>query len=727
MNCIVSVTHPRRRTELQCIFAASLLRRITIVNLLFSKARVAPIKQVTIPRLELVALVVGVRNIQFISSQIDIPLTRCFLWTDSKCSLHWIHSTKVLTVFVSNRVKEIRDSRFSCRYVPTATNPADIPSRGSSLTDLQSSNLWWHGPEFLALDEAHWPPNEFPDSLPQYEEVVPPAAPMLVRAVASATGIGELIDIRRFSSLTKLLRVTAWLLRFIDKLRGKKFNSTITSSELNFALSLWVRHTQHSSFAEVDFTRSAQFKHLNIFLDKDAILRCKGRLQFSSLPAQSKEPILLPKKHQFTFLVVHSFHKSLYHAGVRQTLAQVRQEYWIPHGRSLVQSVLHHCAVCRRVEGGPFKVPVSPALPSKRVSRDYPFATTGVDYFGPLFIRSDTKDRELTSKAWICLFTCAVTRAIHLEVVTDNSTDQFLLCLQRFSSLYGAPHTLISDNAKEFISASEILKTVFTADSVQDSCASVNIKWLFIPAVAPWMGGFYERMIGTVKRALRKVLGRKCLNLVQLQTIVLEVSAVVNSRPLVPYDHQAGELALTPSHFLGKAGRCGLPSVPVDLDPDPAVVDASRHNLIETWLKGQRILDEFWSSWHKEYLACLRERQIKNMNAHSSNSIPVAEGVVVLLKKPLVPRVQWKMGKITSLHHSDDGQVRSATVKLSNRRTVNRPIKLLFPIESSNAETPLEDLPPLEDRPVRKPRKAAITARKAILNQLVSSDSEEDH
>ena len=240
------------------------------------------------------------------------------------------------------------------------------------------------------------------------------------------------------------------------------------------------------------------------------------------------------------------------------------------------------------------------------------------------------------------------------------------------------------------------------------------------------MGGFYKSLVGVTKPCLRKVLGPKCLDLVQLQTVVAEVSAIVNSRPLVECDFDATEIALSPAHFLGNAGCGSLPAVPNDSDPDPFSVQTDRPSLIETWSIGQSNLNEFWNSWHKEYLATLRDRKLKNLNYHSSSAIAISKGTVVLLREPQLPRIRWKMGRVVELQTSLDGNVRSESVRIANKRIVVRPLKLIYPIESSVVDEDPLNLPLVEDRPVRTTRKAALTVRRAIGEQLDSSDSEDD-
>ena len=452
-----SVTH-----ELHCFRDASGTAFATVVylrssatlgapvsNNLFSKVKLCPIKPVTIPRLELMAVVLGVRAAKIVSAELRVKVSKFVLGTDLKCVLYWIHSPKVKLL-----------------------DPADIPSRGCFLSELKSSSLWWRGPDFLLSPESSWPQNDFATSdNVEVEDLEPVLA--LLRVPVSDIGIGFIVDVERFSSLTKLLRVSSWIIRFRDKVTGRHlvFSDCLSSDELNAALLVWIRFVQASSFQDSDF-KSAQFRHLNMFLDDIGILRCRGRLEHSSLPIAAKKADSSAKKICFHFSSDHFDSQSDVSASVRQTLASVCNDYWIHHGRSVVRSVLNGCQLCRCVEGGPFKLLALPALPSQRVVRDHPFLTTGVDYFGPLFIKhvNPAAPDQATMKVWICLFTCAVTRAIHLEVVLDNSSDLFFLCLQRFSAIYGFPSLLISDNAKQFVSASEILKTVFTSDSVQDFC-----------------------------------------------------------------------------------------------------------------------------------------------------------------------------------------------------------------------------------------------------------------
>ncbi|XP_053376547.1 uncharacterized protein LOC123535785 [Mercenaria mercenaria] len=431
-------------------------------------------------------------------------------------------------------------------------------------------------------------------------------------------------------------------------------------------------------------------RQLGLFIDKNGVLRCSGRLQNANLDADTVTPILLPKYNRFTSLVIDRAHKQLLHSGTSQTLSYIRYKYWIPKGRSAVKSVISKCSICRKVEGGPYRMPVMPPLPKSRVTISTPFSKMGIDYLGPLYIKSQGN----TCKVWVCLFTCLVTRAIHLEMVQDMSSEEFILALKRFISLRGQPTEIISDNAMQFKSASKALNTVWKrvlkSTDVQNFSANSDIKWSFIVELAPWMGGFYERLVSLVKRALRKSLGKKLLTLIQLQTLLKKVEAVVNTRPLVYIGEEFGENVLTPAHFLCLNPRIVTQSIEHDLDEndeDYVPHESTENKLLMIWKKGQKLVDCFWKTWRNDYLLNLRERTQTKLKSSriQSQSMP-SKGEVVLIKDDC-PRGCWKLGKITDLCISSDGNIRSAKVKTSSGRVLGRPLSLLYPLEVSSEQT----------------------------------------
>ncbi|XP_053380514.1 uncharacterized protein LOC128548907 [Mercenaria mercenaria] len=537
----------------------------TQVNLVFAKSRLAPLKEITIPRLELMAVLMGVRCLKFVRDQLKLDIKNMYVWTDSQCVIQWIKSYKDLPIFVRNRVSEIKaDEKIKFEYISGDQNPADVASRGCSLTKLSVFELWWNGPWWLHEQESTWLKHSgnvcernscAKEEINDSENVMIQISTRENKNSCVFSSPFE-IDSEKYSSVTKMLRVTALALRFIQKIRKLPYtNGSLKSSEMKTAEEMWLLHVQRKHFAdEFESIRSAKKNNLQqqlgLHIDEVGLLRCKGRLENADISENAKHPVLLPRKDRLTYLFIDKTHKEILHSGVSQTLAKTRQRFWIPHGRATIKSVLHMCTVCRRFDGGPYKMPPMPSLPPSRVTECRPFSRTGLDYLGPIYVKSN----DTPKKVWVCLFTCLVTRAVHLEVVLDMSTEEFLMCLRRFISQRGTPVQLISDNGSHFKAASSILDRIWNrtlhSDEVQTYASNSRITWNFITELAPWMGGYYERLVGIVKKVFRKTLGRRLLTLIQLQTLVKEAEAVVNSRPLVYVgDDVNSSITLTPSHF----------------------------------------------------------------------------------------------------------------------------------------------------------------------------------
>ena len=642
--------------------------------------------------------------------ELDVSVTSKILWTDSQCTLQWLQSTKPLPVFVTNRLKETTSLHgVDFRYVPTEDNPADIATRGKTPLEL-SSSIWWTGPHWLRQEKSKWPKWKIPETKVDmeaegtnkvfYEAILIVGEGSYQNNKDLTGGIGNLIKEQSISTLWKLLRITAWLLRFTDKLMRRTTESgPLTALELQRAKLIWDLYIQNRCYPQViqstkQGKKSDLGNKLNLVIDNDGLLRCKGRYDNVNLTDGARYPKLLHKSEHYTRLVIEDYHSKLLHSGVSQTLAHTRKEYWIPHGRSKVKKVLNQCRVCRRTEGNPYKMSRMPPWPKERVNEALPFEHTGLDYFGPLYVKqyphaSDQKTTPEIRKVWVCLFTCLVVRAIHLEIVEDMSADQFLLCLRRFIARRGTPRQIISDNAKQFKSARKVLnkahQEAILNDKVQDYVTGHGIQWSLIVDLAPWMGGFYERLVGITKRTLRKTLGVNCFTLTQLTTILTEVEAVVNSRPLVYVaDDIKSSHVLVPSDFLSMNSNNviqGYGSEEKDKEYQPNVTMSNAEKLLKVWKWGQRKLKQFWELWRNDYLLSLRERtqmSLKGPKKLSHNAPQV--GDVVLIKENL-PRGRWRVGVIRQLIRGKDQMIRSARVLVSPNRYLHRALSLLYPIE----------------------------------------------
>ncbi|WKX89443.1 hypothetical protein Q1695_008809 [Nippostrongylus brasiliensis] len=344
-----------------------------------------------------------------------------------------------------------------------------------------------------------------------------------------------------------------------------------------------------------------------------------------------------------------------------------------------------------------------PMLPKERTQRSRPFQNVGLDYLGPITAIRD----GITGKTWICLITCMATRAIHLEVVLDNSAQEFLLAFRRFVARRGAPRIIYSDNSTTFHAAENIIKTVLHAPAswktITDYCTARKIIWRFITPLSPWKGGFYERLVALFKSAYRKSIGRIVLTLSQLQTVVTEIEATLNSRPITPYRQQDSLVCtLRPVDFLIPELDSQLPFVthPEEedlLDVTPALVQGHREML--------QILDQFWEIWRTDYLDALRDRQRQLARSPRSSNIVPQLGDIVIIAEDRLPRGHWPYGLVTKLHFGKDGNVRSVEVRISNGKTITRSPRHLYPLEL-NAIEPTEDVPePLPPRSKQSGRK----------------------
>ena len=221
-------------------------------------------------------------------------------------------------------------------------------------------------------------------------------------------------------------------------------------------------------------------------------------------------------------------HERVKHNGAKETLTQLRSRFWIIKGRSVIRKIIQRCFICHKLEGLHYQLAPPPPLPVFRVNRGQPFSVVGVNFAGPLF----AKTSNVTSKVWICLYTCAIVRAVHTDLVRDLNTTTFLNSFRRFSSRRGLPHLIISDNGRTFKAAATIIQRMFASTEAKEHFHNQEVKWTFNIERAPWWGGFFERMVKSVKRCLKKSLGNSSLSYDELLTALIEIEMVVNSHPL---------------------------------------------------------------------------------------------------------------------------------------------------------------------------------------------------
>lgn len=487
--------------------------RVTLVS---AKTKVAPLKRMTIPRLELSAAVLLVRQILRLRDVLDLHQISTHLWTNSTVALTWIRShPSRWKDFVRNRVsliQELSNSRW--HHVSGKENPADLASRGVSPQLLEQQQLWWNGPQWLRNHSTSWPSFIPTCNATDDLEERPSICSMATETFES--NLWDLLD--RYSSLKALIRTTAWLLRSRDRFRGLPIahsqETILTSAELESALLFWVRLTQQTYFSpEIRFLQSnkslkstSPLHRLTPILD-NGLLRLRGWLYNSHLDFSVKHPLILPRDSRLTTLVVDHHHRRTLHGGPQLTFTSIRQKFWIIGGRIPIRSFIHRCVTCCRHRATTGQQLMG-HLSASRVIPCRPFFHTGVDYAGPLTLKTFRGRGAKKYKGYFIIFTCFSTSAIHLEVATDYTTEGFIAAYKRFTGRRGLCSTITSDCGTNLIGADSELSKLFKASSkewahIANLLANDGVTWKFHPPSAPHFGGKWEAGVKSVKFHLR--------------------------------------------------------------------------------------------------------------------------------------------------------------------------------------------------------------------------------
>ena len=412
-------------------------------------------------------------------------------------------------------------------------------------------------------------------------------------------------------------------------------------------------------------------KQLSLYLVNDTI-RSKGRIINSELPLDTITPLFLPNKPHLVDLLIQHIHSSHNHIGLSQTLSLYRQRCWTPKIRSRIKSLLIRCVTCQRVKGRTLPRPLPPPLPSERVQWVAPFNHAGVDHTGSYTIK-DSQGRK--TKAYICLFVCATTRAVHLEVV-ENLTSSFIMCLRRLAAAKVMPTLILSDNHRTFIAGETFLLDLQLYPSVREYLQSKNVWWKHQTPRSPWMGGHFERLVRTIKASLATAISRKLLTLEEFSTVVTDVENINNSRPLTYQSDSTRDVPLSPSQLAWGRDLTLMPPLlqpgdPLDEDHDARAIRAQYELL-------SNALERFRKRWHNEYLLSLREKHYNRCAENTTHHLSV--GKLVMVRHDNVHCIEWPLGVITAIYPDKRGVIRTAKVEECGKWSL-RPLSYLVPLE----------------------------------------------
>ncbi|XP_062713939.1 uncharacterized protein LOC134290759 [Aedes albopictus] len=529
-----------------CLYVRSILPNdCCVVRLLCSKSKIAPLQELTIPRKELCAAVLLSRLVKKVQSTLHVQFSSVCLWSDSQIVLSWLQKAPAkLQPFVQNRVVEISREcgLYKWCYVRSKDNPADVISRGQLPRSLKENSLWWEGPPFLQSKIYESPVlDQLPDGL------MPEMKPVSVVAMP-VVNCDDLPLFKKFGSLRKLQRVLAYVQRFLKNCRTKNPEDRVKCKylsvpELRSALHTIVLVIQRESLSdEIEKMESGEpskrLKTLGPFLHNGA-LRVGGRIQKSRMSFDAKHQYILPK-HPLTDLIIRQYHLEHLHIGPSGLLSALRQRFWLLGSRSAV--------------------------------------------------------RKIT--------VCLVTKSVHLELVSDMSTAAFIAAMQRFISRRGIVREFHSDNGSNFRGAKAELHELYsmfrdnvTVHQIESFCQNKEIAWHFIPPDAPEFGGMWEASVKSAKYHLKRILKGTPLTFEEMYTLLTQIEAVLNSRPLFSHsdDPAEGEV-ITPAHFL--IGR------PLTAVPEPSY-EGLNTNRLSKWQHLQQMREHFWRSWVHDYLKYL--------------------------------------------------------------------------------------------------------------------------
>ncbi|KMQ88063.1 hypothetical protein RF55_12507, partial [Lasius niger] len=417
---------------------------------------------------------------------------------------------------------------------------------------LAQHELWWRGPSWLSKPQSSWPSFGFESVLDADLEERPGN---VMVAAARQTHYWELLD--RYSSFAKLIRVTTLCRRFILCLRkipqSSPLKHPLTPKELEQSRKLWIRIVQKAWFSyemgvisrKEQLPKSNSLVHFTLFLYQDGLLRVGGRLHNAQIDSESKHPFILPRRSPRSKLLIDDAHKRMLHRDTQVTLTFIRRSYWIVGGRAPVRSHILKCGRCDRYRGIRAQQLMG-QLPTARVAQARPFYNTGLDYAGPLTLKTWRGRAARTYKGYLAIFVCLATSAIHIEVVTDYTTDAFIAVYKRFTGRRGICVTLQSDCGTNFVGADAELRRQFKSSSEElhhlaSLLANDNTIWRFNPPSAPHFGGKWEAAVKSTKFHLQRVLKDTVLTYEEMTTITVQIGAVLNSRPLCPLSDDASD------------------------------------------------------------------------------------------------------------------------------------------------------------------------------------------
>ena len=678
------------------------------VDLLMSKTKLAPMKaekgedgsltkearkSQSIPRLELIAALMGARLSHYVSKELDLDQSGTRFWTDSLTVMHWLNKpASTWKIFVARRVKEIQDSTQirNWSWIAGTSNSSDLATRGITLRELSKGPLhefWFHGPEFLITPASEWPVTHLEHLLPETARADKAVVAAAVRSEPELKG--KIALFRCFEMCTTLERAISSF-RTMERLaRAQRpfYTHARTRSEWQRIVLLACALTQKDSFkseydalargrdANDEHFRKSKLLPLNPFFDvSKSVIRSQTRLQEApDLSPEEKNPVILPgwKKSRFVYLLIMHYHVINKHAPAAWTRSFLSKEgFHILRAGKCVSEVIHRCQQCKRFNAKSGEQ-IMATLPAGRLD-PRPFKAVGMDVAGPYSVYLENEDgSKYKSKSYVNLFTDMATRGVILDFIPNLTYQSLLLSVRRLIAMRGCPDVLRSDNFRSYVRVDKEIQALWqeVAKKFPDEPNLKGIEWTFSTSKAPHTGGFYEALVKLLKASMKRALGHRVLSHTEFLTVLAEIQQSINNRPLTAERTESGYRTVTPNMLL-----FGYNLSPMPMQPTFHKSKCSEPLL--RWKQRQEASRHLWNVWKETYLEELKRRA----KWHKTKP-EIAEGTIVLIGVDTLPRIRWPLAVVEKVHIGRDGKIRKVTLRTAKGH-VERAVQSIYPLEN---------------------------------------------
>ena len=656
----------------------------------------------SIPRLELNAARLAAKMMREICKESGIKFDKKIILTDSATILTWINDPdkkyKTFEAFRLNTIRELTDPD-QWRHCPTKDNPADHCTHGLNATDKEKWCQFISGPAWLSKGEDQWPPvrplpkrgakkSEKSLAKGQSQPREPTPDEVGIAAMTPDEGDDWIVHITKKKSewenkVVAVARAIEIFRKFFSFLKNKKegrrnkkvhIRKLVSNEGFKEAEKLLIKNIQLTSFqTEVGTlldlevrspetatelrSKSSRITSLNPFIDQEGFLRVGGRLgKAENLPYEVRFPAILPARDERTNALIRHEHEKLAHSGVNHVFHSIRKRFHILGGRNTISSVISKCTYCQ-MNHKRIKQQKMGSLPEERVTLVKPFQATAIDVCGPFHVRHGGRG---TTKRWILVESCMATRAISLHPLKDMSTPTLINALVKLKNTFPGVETIYSDNGTNFRGADRELKDAvkrWNNEQTEEDLRKKEITWKWSPPQCPHYGGVWERIVQSVKKTLKAIIGDEVVDLDVFETALTSVSAILNSRPLTKANDDTEDFqTLSPSDFLYP--YLINSSQEILVPPTPLSGEGAR----SSWKKARTIVEEWRTRWIHEYLLTLRNRE-----KWKTSQTDIPDGTIVIIEDKEVPRLSWKKGRVVRRISGQTYEIRDPKGSLMTR------------------------------------------------------------